>query len=705
MLKYSGLVTAAILLAVEGTSAQENTPNDLSVLDTIVIGSDDSSTDGTSQPADDRNTFVASESTVGTKTDTPLIDIPASVSVVTAKEMEQRGVETLDEALAYTAGVLTDIYGSDNRYDHYLIRGFYQTGQGSYRDGLPMRIPGFVGSRIEPYGMERIEVLKGSTSSLFGLNAPGGLVNAVTKKPLDYKFGEIYTTFGEDHVEGGADFGGPIDTDGKFLYRFTTKGQDSNDGTEYSNDDRVYIAPALTWRPTGTTELTFLGDYYKRDGNTSHGIPFGSGIDPDTYLGEPDFDKMDTEEWNFGYQFSHEFDNGLQFRQTLRYTDLDFTYESVYGASTNASIPRYAWAVYGESQRFGIDNQLQYDTSFNAVNSRTLAGVDYYYEQVSEERYYGGSADGIDIHNPTYCGRACVSLGAPFNWDQDRSTLGLYLQEEITFYDKFIFTLGGRYDHVETNVEYPQFGSTFETIDDAFTGRAGLTYKVRDDLSIYANYSESFEPVSGESTYADAPKPQEGTQYEVGVKYSPAFLDSALFTLAAFDITQTNVPYDTGGFVYAQLGKVRVRGIEFEGKVSLTDRLNATIAYSYWDPEILEDGTGGNKGNRPELVPNNIASAWLDYTIPGQWHFNDLSIGAGIRYVGSTYADNANTIKLDAYTVVDAAISYELFENATLQVNATNLFDEQYISDVDTFSNTAYYGDGRTVKATFRYTW
>lgn len=702
MLRHSGLITATLLLAVEGAVAQEAAGQRTTELDTIVV-------DGSGGPADsggasdDRSTIVAGTSTVGSKTGTPILDAPASVSVVTEKEMEQRGVENLREALAYTSGVTTDIYGSDNRYDYFLIRGFYETSLGTYRDGLPMRIPGFVGSRLEPYGMERVEVLKGSTSTLFGLNAPGGLVNAVTKKPLSYKFGEIYTTLGEDHLEAGADFGGPIDPEGKWLYRFTAKGQNGSNGIEYSNDDRIYIAPALTWRPTASTELTFLADYSKRDGNTSHGIPYGSGIDPDTYLGEPDFDKMDTEEWNVGYQFSHRFDNGLQFRQNLRYSDLDLTYESVYGAGTSSSTARSAWAVYGGTRRFAIDNQLQYDTSFNAIDSRTLVGLDYYYEDVDELRKYG-SASGIDIYNPTYCGLSCITLPPGYHWDQQRSALGLYAQEEMTFFDRFILTVGGRYDTIDTDSSYPEYSLAYSSSDQAFTGRAGLTYKLRDDLSVYANYSESFEPVSAELALLEPPKPKEGRQYEAGVKYQPGFWN-ALFTLSVFDITQTNVPYYINATTQDQVGKVRVRGVELEGKMALSDRLNMTLAYSYWDPEILEDGTDGNVGNRPQLVPNQIASAWLDYTIPGQWHFNDLTIGAGVRYVGSTYADNANTIKLDQRMLVDAALSYEVFDNTTLQVNATNIFDKRYISSVDTFTNTAYYGDGRTIKATLKYTW
>ncbi|MBJ3778715.1 TonB-dependent siderophore receptor [Acuticoccus mangrovi] len=704
----ASLSCGAVLLAPTFALAQDDV---IELAPVVVEGHENETEAGTgvnteaAQQMEDRRSIVAQDTAVGTKTDTPILEVPASVSVVTQRELEQRAVDNLDQALAYTSGVATRIYGTDNRYDFYLIRGFYQTATGSYRDGLPMRIPGFVGSRVEPFGMSRIEVLKGSTSTLFGLNAPGGLVNAVTKVPLPQKFGEIYMSLGDHLAEGGADFGGPIDAEGQWLYRFTIKGQDGINGISEANDDRIYVAPAITWQPTDMTALTVLADYNWRAGSPAYGIPRGSDIDIDTFLGEPSFDTFDTKEWNVGYQFRHEFDNGLQFRQNLRYTDLDLTYETVYGAQIDPTLPRSLYAVYGDTQRFVVDNQLQYDRSWRFLDSRTLAGLEYYYDEANEYRIYS-TAPGIDIHNPVYCGPACLTpLPAGYNWDYRSSALGIYAQEEVTLYDKLILTLGGRYDNVRSWVKYPDYALAYDSSDDAWTGRAGVTYMLRDDLAVYANYSESFQPVSADVGLAGPAKPQEGTQYEVGVKYRPDFLGNALFTLAAFDITQTNVPYYINATTQAQVGEIRVRGVEFEGKFALNDRLNATLAYSYWDPEILEDGISGNVGNQPQNVPNHIGSAWVDYTIPGHWQFNDLTIGAGIRYIGPTYADNANTIKLNDRFFVDAALSYKLIENGTFQINVTNLFNEREVVNVDTYTNTDYYNDGRLIKATFKYTW
>jgi iron complex outermembrane receptor protein len=650
-------------------------------------------------------TIVAASTAIGTKTDTALIDIPAGVSVVTELEMETRGVQDLQQAIAYTSSVAVDQYGSDDRYDYYYIRGFYQTSTGTYRDGLTQRIGGWTASRMEPYGLQRLEILKGSTSSLFGLNAPGGIVNGITKRPQDApQSGEVYTRLGEDHFEFGTDFGGRINDD--WSYRITMKRQEAADRGDFSSDDRIYIAPALTWRPTDATTLTILADYNKRDGNLQYGFPLDKSgrvvdIDRDTFLGEPAFNAFDTVEKNIGYLFEHKFANGLTVRQNARYTDLTLDYRQVYGAQPDPSIDRSAFLLDGELQRFAIDTQLQYDAKWDGVESKTLVGVDYTHDKLHENGFFG-TADGIDIYNPVYCGLSCIGSFVNFtNSKKDQQAAGYYVQEEITFDKRWIVTLGGRYDDVDTTTEVLlNNGTTQVTTDEAFTKRVGLTYKLRENVSLYANYSESFQPVL-QPNFA----PQEGTQYEVGAKYRPEGMN-ALFTLALFDLTQTNVPTPLSPITQRQIGEVNVRGIELEGKAVIYDNLNLTLAYSYWDAEIVEDGASGsvsNNGNRPDQVPEHIASIWVDYTIPGNADFGALTLGAGVRYVGQVFGDPENTVSIDAHAVVDAAIKYQIDDDWSLAVNATNLFDKEYLSTI--YFGTAGFGDGRTVTATLKHTW
>jgi len=650
-------------------------------------------------------TIVAKDTATGTKTDTPIIDIPASVSVVTEKELEERHVDNLQQAIAYTAGVFSDEFGNDDRYDYIRIRGFDQTALGTYRDGLAARIPAwYTASRLEPYGLQRVEVLKGSTSTLFGLNAPGGLVNAITKRPLDEKHGEIYTSYGDGTKEIGTDFGGPIDAEGVWTYRLTALGKDGDNGWDYSNDDRFYIAPALTIKPEEGTSLTILADYYKRDGTGARGFPTGADIDIDTFLGEPDFNRFNTRQTDIGYQFEHEITDGLTFRSNARYTHLSLDYAEVYGASLDPTADRAAFSVDGLSNRWAFDNQLQYDTSWDNFESKTLVGVDYTSDNTREDIKYG-TAEPIDIYDPVYCGLSFIDLDPYVNWRVKQQAVGIYAQEQLTFDDRWVITLGGRWDHVHTTADYVDTGTRDDNTASAFTTRVGLTYKFTPNLAAYANYSESFQPLVTPSAngYAlsGSLKPQEGEQYEVGLKYRPEDFDG-LFTLALFDLTQTNVPTYVSPLVQEQVGKIGVRGIELEGKAAINDRLNMTLAYSYWDAEIRENA-GANEGNRPQRVPKHLASAWLDYTIPGDGQRGDLTIGGGVRYIGETYGDDANTVKVPSYTVFDAAVSYKVTENVKLSVNATNLFDRKYVAS--SYYGTEYYGDRRKIVGTLKFTW
>ncbi|MGI2033638.1 TonB-dependent siderophore receptor [Rhizobium panacihumi] len=657
--------------------------------------------------------LVATRSATGTKTDTPLLDTAASVSVVGEPEMKRRSVTNLDQALAYTSGVNTNLYGADKRYDFIAIRGFVETGKGIYRDGLQNRVNNFTGSRIEPYGMQRLEVMKGSTSTLYGLNAPGGLVNMITKRPQETKFGEVYTTFGEDHAETGTDFGGPIDAEGDWTYRLTGKWQNAEDGFDWAKDDRVYIAPALTWKPTDATSLTFLADYNKRKGANRYGIPLGSGLDPDTFLGEKSLDRNDTIEKNIGYVFDHDFGNGLKFNQTARYTDINLVNRNVFPSEISTA-RRNVMLVDGDLQRFAIDSNLQYDTSFDRFDSRTLVGIDYSRtkEDQSDIRGYIRNADGCNptcVIRPMLPGTSAISSGS-------ERTLGLYVQEELTLDDRWILSLGGRYDKVQSSAEsvFPDWLglSDSQSVDEhAFTSRVGLTWKATDQISLYGTYSESFAPVSPlpsllGSGLVSAAKPVEGVMYEAGIKYRPEGMN-ALFSAAVFDISQTNVPVYRFFTQRHQIGKVDARGIELEAKAELTDRLNMTIAYAYTDSEIIEGEGQGQEGNRMQFIPAHSASAWVDYTVPGNGTLGDLTMGLGARFVGARYGDNNNTVKLASFTVFDAALNYKVTDNASLSVNVLNLFDKEYINHVETFStpDTAFYGDRRTIRATLKYTW
>ncbi|RCK29514.1 TonB-dependent siderophore receptor [Thalassospira lucentensis] len=649
------------------------------------------------------DSFVANRSRTASKTDTPVLDDSAAVSVVTQKELETRNVQDVQQAVAYTAGVQAGEYGSDVRYDYVRLRGFYSS-LSTYRDGLSSRTYNFTTARQEPYGLQQVDILKGSTSSLFGMNGPGGLVNLVTKRPEDEASGEVFTTFGENHLRGGGDVTGPVAEDSNWTYRLTGLWQDAERSQDYSQDDRIYIAPAFTYAPKAGTELTLLTSYSNRESNLGYGFPTGIETSRDAFFGEPDFNNFDTEETNLGYALSHQITDKLEFRQNARYTHVDLDYETVYLNDTTPLGNRSAFAIYGELDRFAVDNQMEYDTAVNDnLDSKTLVGIDFNRDQNREKRF-DGTASPIDPYNPVYCGTSCINFTSSSDTEITQSSYGLYAQEQLTIADDWIATVGGRFDYVQSDVDTISSGTVEERDDHKFTSRLGLTYKATDEVSVYGNYSESFQPVySSTSSLPGGAKPQEGTQYEVGLKYQPAGMD-AMFTAALFDLTQENVSQWNADYsAHRQVGEINSRGVELEGKMSLDDRTNMTLAYTYLDAEIKEDVITTNIGNRPEMVPEHTASAWLDHTIPEHGAFGDLTFGGGLRFVGSRYNNNANASLLGSHTVVDAMVNYMVTDNVSVAINATNLFDREYVSS-NTFGSR-FYGDGRTVLATLKYSW
>lgn len=708
MLEGTGLshqvdgTTATVSAPAQGAS-NTAVPDDAVMLGTIYVGG----ASGTWGPV---TGIVADRTGTGSKTDAAVIDIPASVSVVTTDEMKIRGVEDVDGALNYTSGVMTNLYGADERYDFFAIRGFQQHTSGAYRDGLQMRIYNLTGARSEPYGMERVEVLKGSTSTLYGVNNPGGMVNMITKRPLDYKFGEVYGTVGQDHLEFGTDFGGPIDEAGNWTYRLTAKRQEATLPNGVSKDNRTYIAPALTWKPTDRTSLTLMGDYNEREGGNRYGIPLDSGIDPWTFLGEPSFEVNDTKEWNLGYAFEHNFGGGLVFRSHGRYSDLDLRNRNVYAAGNqHPNDGRLSWYVDGRMIRRSFDAHLQYDTSFGRFTSRTLFGADYTRSNAVDD-VRSGTAGGIgSISNPVYCGTACITLRPNYKLLVNEETWGTYLQEELTFDDRWIFTLGLRYDEIRANSiqDYGFFQFPTPTNEHALTKRLGVTYRATPGLSLYGTYSESFTPVlPTNAMLLRETKPMVGEMVEFGAKWQPEGMN-ALFSAAIYNLRQTNVPYSIGNFQYAQIGEIRSRGLELEGRAALSDRTNLTFAYTYTDAKVLRSLGGNYDGNRPMFIPEHMASLWVDHTLPATDKRGDLTLGAGVRFVGSRFANESNAFKLSPFTVFDVAASYKLNDSTTLALNVENVFDREYVNFVETWStpDTAFYGSPRTVKLTLRHTW
>ncbi|WP_043528444.1 TonB-dependent receptor [Litchfieldella xinjiangensis] len=655
---------------------------------------------------DNANTTVAQELWVGGKVATSILDTPASVSVITEKEMEQRDANTTEEVLQYTPGVVTGYYGSDDRNDYFQIRGFQAT---TYRDGMTLGSMRDV--REEPYAYERVEVLRGANSTLFGPADPGGSVNFVSKRPRFESFGEGYVAYGSsDHKEAGLDVGDTLNASETLAYRFTGKIKDSEREYEYSRDDDEFFMGGLTWKPTNYTSATLILDYLNRDNTpNSGGYPFDREYDRSQFFGEPDYNFHDVERTSMTGQLTHDFDNGLTLYGNLRYSDLTDDYGYVYltdnEARVGTAVERNYIGADSEVQELIGNTILQYDARFDWVDSSTLAGVEYRDASTEGTTYYeyveGGSVPSIDVSSPVYSG-APDSLNVYKIDERDYKTKSVFLQQNLSFSDKYIVTMGARNDSLDLASKGIDRGTAFDDSDDFLetSVRGALTYRITEEVSSYISYVESVAPPEIGVT------PERGEQYEIGVKYAP-FGMNALFSAAIYDLTKENVTISVvqGTNIEQQtVGESRVRGLDLEAKAELTDNLSLTGGYSYMDSEV-ERGTLWNgatyvgiEGNEFTTTPKHTASLWGYYTLPDM----DMSFGLGARYTGSYYFDAFNTSKSDAATLFDAAFSYEFIQNTDLTINVSNLLDEQHVVGSAT-SN--YYNPGREIVAKVSYRW
>lgn len=645
---------------------------------------------------DDSSTVVAQELWVGGKVATSILNTPASVSVVTQKEIEQRSASTTEEVLQYTPGVITDFYGTDDRNDYFKIRGFQAT---TYRDGLTLG--SMRGVREEPFAYERIEILRGANSTLFGPADPGGSVNFVTKKPRFDKFGQGYVTYGSyNHKETGIDVGDALNEDKTLAYRVTGKIQDSDREYDHSQDDNKFIMGGLTWAPTAFTSATFIVDYLKtKSSPNSGGYPMDKEYDRDEFFGEPDFNFHDVERTSYSGSFTHDFDNGFIVRSNLRYSDLTDDFGYVYitdsAARTGTMVDRAQFGTDSDADEVNGNLMLQYDASFGEIDSSTMVGVEYRDASTDDSSIYGGTTP-IDVANPVYSGRPAPLAPYSSN-DQDYTTKSVFLQQNLSFYDRFILTGGVRNDSLDLS-STPISGIKASDDFSETSYRGSLTYIVSDEISTYVSMVESVSPPTIGVT------PERGKQYEIGVKYSPVNMN-ALFSAAIYDLSQDDVTIavvqPNGTIEQETVGESRVRGLDLEAKAELTENLSLIGGYSYMDSDVVEGTVFGGtsiKGNEFAAAPKHSASLWSYYDLPG----TAMSVGLGARYLGSYYYDATNTDKSDGTTLFDAAFNYQIVKGTDLAVNVSNLFDEQHVVGSGTAN---YYNPGREITAKVSYNW
>lgn len=670
--------------------------------------------------------YVATRTAAGTKTDTALVEAPRSISVATRQQMEDRGVQNLDDAVRYMPGIVASSYGSDTRADWLLVRGFEPT---QFLDGLPLPKGVYANPKQETWNLERLALLRGPASSVYGQTPPGGLLDMVSRRPSAESSHEIQLQYGSDnHRQISFASTGKIDDEGRFLYGLSGVLRDSGTQVDHIDNKRYNIAPSLTWNIDPDTKFTLLTQFTRDDtGITSQFLPVQGtkihsplgNISHHKNLGDPDWEYYDRTYYALGYAFEHRLNDVWQFKQNLRYTKSDLSFQALTPGAypftqvdAEGNVGRSSTSVDEDISQFAVDNNFQGDFATGDIRHTLLIGLDH---QRTNTNYTSIFGDGLttNVNNPIY-GQPIVRPSrstAFYDYDQKTYQTGLYVQDQMAL-DQWRLTLGGREDWVHTGTKFFNKGDATNTErDKKFSGNAAISYVFDSGFVPYLSYAESFQPTSkATASPTESFKPTEGKQWELGIKYQPPG-SNTLLTAAVYDLTQKNVSVTTTNSdnvsITSQTGEVKVKGLELEAVSDVTDNLKVIAAYTLAKSEVQK---GDFKGNRLQLMPNQQASLWADYT----WHngvLDGFGIGAGARYTGNTYGNRGNTWlgKADAYTVFDAAVHYDLgrldnsLKGASLALNATNLFDKDYISTCDSFY--CYYGDQRSVVASATYKW
>ncbi|HEY0294514.1 MAG TPA: TonB-dependent siderophore receptor [Bordetella sp.] len=715
----TALAQSSDTTSASGTAATGTSPTaPVSQLPAVeVLGEHEQSDTGSS----DR--YVPISTITATKTDTPLIETPQSVSVVTRQQMTDQNVQSVTEALRYTASVLSEVRGASAAGAPYLMsRGFYLE---QFLDGsrLPSNVNfGYAIPSFDPYGLERIDVLHGPSSVLYGQASPGGVVNMVSKQPTTTPVHDMFITTGNhNRAEAGFDLGGALTSDGTLSYRLTGSADQNDTQVDGVKQKHVYIAPSITWKPTENDTLTILAKY-QRDPDVGYYnfVPaYGSLFDTPngkisshTNLGDANFDSHSKTQASIGYTYEHRFDPTWTFRQNLRYTyvsdDFSNVFANGFAPGSSTTLNRYAFFNDESARFFTLDNQVQAKFSTGDISHTALFGADYQ-RVLYQERVGLGLAPSLNPFDPVY---ASVAMPATTSDDFIRmKQIGLYAQDQLAW-NKWRFLIGGREDFASADDNNPVTSSYTSQSQKAFTWRTGLVYLFDNGIAPYASYSTSFNPQAGVLADGSVTKPTTAQQYEVGVKYQPPGLNSYI-TAAAFDLHERNVlTADLLNPGYSdQAGKVRARGVELEAHANLSRDLNLTASYAYLSSVTTESNDTGTaldgssvslQGKQTWGTPRNILAAWLDYTRHGG-PLNGLGFGAGVRYLGASY-DTTNTIRVPSATFIDAAVHYEVDRHWLLSLNASNLLNRKYVASCYSAA-TCTYGSGVEVLASARYRW
>ncbi len=635
-----------------------------------------------------------------TKSDTPIVETARSISIETEQDFEEKGAQSLDDALTYSAGVTAEPFGFSTRGDFAQVRGLDAP---EYRDNLQYLFGFYNTTRQDIYTLEQVEVLKGPASVLYGAGSPGGIINVVTKRPHGVTEGEVRFDYGSfDRKQIATDINIAIPgAEDKAQFRFVGILRDADTQIDEVNDDKLVIAPALTLRPARGTEFTILANYSDQDSDTAHQFlpvtgtllpgPGGQEIDPYEYMGAPEFNAYNTESFALTLLFEQQLSDAFSIEAVGRYVDSQADYRQAWIAFQGNGVPRIdangdgSWAFYladNRSEQLAIDARLRGEFSTGPIDHELLVGVQRQDVFTDSDTAYLNSdtaspfaPDTLNVFNPTYAGAPTVEQVRQLQGNGPRNyvdSTGYYISDQMSL-GSLVATAGVRFDDVTNRVEN---GATQK--DDATSLSFGVLWRGPAGISPYVSYAESFEPVVGIDTVTNRQLlPQEGRQYEGGIKWQPPGVN-ALVTVSAFDIEVSNLPNPNSlvGGDSQQEGVSKVRGIEAEANALIGGlRLDGNVSYlDAKDPNGLPLTS----------ISDWQASLFALYNFGGA--LDGLSFGGGVRYVGgnesngiSALTNNLLTYRVDGRTVGDLSLGYD-FDRFSLRVTARNVTNEEYFA-------------------------
>ncbi|WP_417779229.1 TonB-dependent siderophore receptor [Stutzerimonas xanthomarina] len=654
--------------------------------------------------------YRATRSVSATRTDTPIHEIPQSISVVPGQVVEDIGATRLEDALDYAGGVERGNNFGGQGLTEFLVRGF--SSQEFYRNGFAIN-RGYP-NMPDTATIERIEVLRGPASMLYGRGDPGGTFNIVSKQPQAERRTVLGTQFNTEGLRRGTlDTTGALDEQAEFTYRFNVVAEGADSFRDHVESERYNLAPVLRWDLSDATAIILEGDYLHNRHPLDRGVTRYGGqqgqLPRERFLGEEGAGKFTNENAMTQLRIEHLLDDQWTLRGGTQYLDGSLDGGAVENNGLAAD-GRTVGRNYSERRLEWNDTAVQANLEgrFSALGfmHTLLTGIEYddfnYNSRI--DRSAGGVGDfPIDIYEPVYGQPLPVIVGPNYWDDEDLKSYAFYMQDQVELTDRFTLQLGARLERFEQNyINKLSAAGSWEQAHNAVSPRIGAIFDLTEALAVYANASRSFKPNRGADRSSQAFDPEEGVAYETGIKYDLPEHNLSV-TAALFHITKENVltadPANVGSQAFqVAAGEVRSRGFDLSVAGNITPQWRVIGGYAYVDAEVTESNSAAVPvGSRLANVPEHSFNLLDTYEFDNG-ALDGLGLGVGVKYVSSRKGSTSNTAyDMGAYTVVDLLAYYPLTNRIRLNLNLDNVFDEEY--EERAWNIWAYPGALRTLQA------